>query len=97
MNHPTINTNNLHDKYVRSDWHQLWADDHLAVVLRPIAGADGPWEVLRDDHRAVVRIKYPDFSTGIDGWNKTINQHLARHETPGAVTRKIRYDYQHQA
>lgn len=67
-------TENLHDKWSASNWHQLWADDSRAFVL---LNEETGYSVVVDDGETVNMYEIGDFSPAIDEWNSQINEYLA--------------------
>ena len=65
-------TENLHDKWAASEWHQLWADDNRAFVLMPNGGN---YLVVADDRTDVTAVELA-FSEAMDEWNRQINEYL---------------------
>jgi hypothetical protein len=69
-------TVNLYDKWVKTEWHQLWADDSKAFILRPNRVANHYYDVLVDDGNETTEYELLNFSDGLDKWNSEINQYL---------------------
>lgn len=65
---------NLYDKYSRTGWEQLWADDNAAFVL--YREPDGRRRIVTDNGTDVMTYFKPDLSDGLDFWNACINQYL---------------------
>lgn len=71
----------LHDKWLASDWHQLWADDNKAFILIPVKSVARyavvhNYLVVTDNGSDITAVELP-FSEAIDEWNTQINEHLA--------------------
>lgn len=64
---------NLYDKYSRTPWHQLWADDNKAFVIYKDRRG---YKVITDNGRVVTTYRAADLSDAFDDWNNQINQHL---------------------
>lgn len=71
---------NLHDKWVTSNWHQLWANDDKAFIFMPLNDSPDEMLVIEDDGEFAQGVVLP-WSDGMDEWNRQINVYLA--ETRG--------------
>lgn len=65
---------NLYDKWVKADWEQLWADDHVAYIIIPYGNH---YNVMMDDGLSEYEEDGFTLSEAFKRWNQLINAHLA--------------------